>query len=98
MLVLSRKAGEKIVINGNITISVVSVIGNRVKLGIEAPDDVPILRGELVVDPEVAGFRDQWHEETTATEEQPTATVMAQRPMLHARVCESFRRMRQLPR
>ena len=48
MLVLSRKPGEKVVIDGGITITVVEVIGGRVKLGIEAPADVVILRGELV--------------------------------------------------
>lgn len=47
MLVLSRKPGEQVVIGNNITIRVVEVIGNRVRIGIEAPDDVRILRGEL---------------------------------------------------
>jgi len=47
MLVLSRKAGEKLVIDGNITVEVVRVQGNRITLGIEAPSDVKILRGEL---------------------------------------------------
>lgn len=47
MLVLSRKAGEKLVIDGNITIRVVRIQGNRITLGIEAPSDVKILRGEL---------------------------------------------------
>lgn len=48
MLVLSRKPGEKLVIDGGITISVVEVIGRRVRIGIEAPVDVAILRSELV--------------------------------------------------
>jgi carbon storage regulator len=47
MLVLSRKRGEKLVIGNGITVTVVEVVGNRVRLGIEAPDDVRILRGEL---------------------------------------------------
>lgn len=47
MLVLSRKPGEKIHIGDNITITVTYVKGNRVKLGIEAPEDVSIVRGEL---------------------------------------------------
>jgi carbon storage regulator len=47
MLVLSRKPGEKIVIGDGITVTVVEVDGNRVRLGIEAPADVRILRGEL---------------------------------------------------
>ncbi len=47
MLILSRKVGQKIVIGDNITIVVNRVAGNRVTLGIEAPDDVHIMRGEL---------------------------------------------------
>lgn len=47
MLVLSRKVGETLVIDGNITVKVVRIQGNRVTLGIEAPSDVKILRGEL---------------------------------------------------
>ncbi len=47
MLVLSRKEGEKLVIGENITVVVSRVAGNRVTLGIEAPADVRIIRGEL---------------------------------------------------
>ncbi len=47
MLVLSRKVGEKLVIDGNITVEVVRISGNRITLGIVAPKDVKILRGEL---------------------------------------------------
>ena len=47
MLVLSRKAGEKLVIDGNITVEVVKIQGNRISLGIVAPSNVKILRGEL---------------------------------------------------
>jgi carbon storage regulator len=47
MLVLSRKVGEKLVIGNNITIVVNRVAGNRVTIGIDAPDDVRIIRGEL---------------------------------------------------
>lgn len=47
MLVLSRKQGEKIVIGPNITLVVVGVQGDRVRLGIDAPPEVPILREEL---------------------------------------------------
>jgi carbon storage regulator len=47
MLVLSRKNGEKVMIGNGITVTVVEVIGNRVRLGISAPDNVRILRGEL---------------------------------------------------
>lgn len=47
MLVLSRKVGEQIVIGDNITVVVNKVAGNRISLGIEAPADVRIIRGEL---------------------------------------------------
>ncbi len=47
MLVLSRKVGERLVIAGNITVVVNRVAGNRVTLGIEAPDTIRIVRGEL---------------------------------------------------
>ena len=48
MLVLSRKLGEKIVIDTDITVTVVEIQGNRVKLGIEAPANVRVLRHELL--------------------------------------------------
>jgi len=47
MLNLSRKVGERIVIGNNITVVISRVAGNRVTVGIEAPDDVRIVRGEL---------------------------------------------------
>ncbi|MEI8211601.1 MAG: carbon storage regulator [Planctomycetota bacterium] len=50
MLVLSRKEGERIVIGDNITLVVSKVHGNRVTIGIEAPRDVKIVRGELEVE------------------------------------------------
>jgi carbon storage regulator len=48
MLVLRRKAGEAIVLNGTITIHVLAVEGERVKLGISAPPEVVIVRSELL--------------------------------------------------
>ena len=47
MLVLSRKEGERISIGDNITLIVSKVCGNRVTIGIEAPQDVKVVRGEL---------------------------------------------------
>ena len=47
MLVLSRKTGEKIVIGDNIAITVVEVKGGKVRIGIEAPADVPVHREEV---------------------------------------------------
>lgn len=47
MLVLSRKVGQEILVGDNVRITVTKVSGNRVTLGVEAPDHVRILRGEL---------------------------------------------------
>jgi carbon storage regulator len=47
MLVLSRKRNETIIIDGNIRITVVDIRGTQVRLGIEAPDSVRIVRQEL---------------------------------------------------
>jgi carbon storage regulator len=47
MLVLSRKPGEKVKIGEDITLTVLAVAGGRIRLGIEAPDDVRVLRREL---------------------------------------------------
>ena len=48
MLVLSRKLGEKIIIGDNICITVVDIDRGKIRLGIEAPRDVPIYRQELL--------------------------------------------------
>lgn len=53
MLVLSRKLGEKIYINDNICITVVDIDRGKIRLGIEAPRDVPIYRQELLAEPPV---------------------------------------------
>jgi carbon storage regulator len=50
MLVLTRKLMEKLVIGDNICITVVRIEGGQVRLGIEAPPDVRIIRSELVPD------------------------------------------------
>ena len=47
MLVLTRKIGERIVIGGDIVLEVLQVKGNRIRLGITAPPDVPVVREEI---------------------------------------------------
>ncbi|MCH7729838.1 MAG: carbon storage regulator CsrA [Planctomycetes bacterium] len=47
MLVLSRKVGERILIGENISVTVVRVTGGGVRLGIEAPAELPVIREEL---------------------------------------------------
>jgi carbon storage regulator len=47
MLVLSRKKNESIVINGDVTITVVEIRGDKVRLGVVAPRSVPVHRQEV---------------------------------------------------
>jgi len=48
VLILTRKPGEAIVIDGDIRISVLGIEGERVKLGVDAPREIPVLRQELL--------------------------------------------------
>lgn len=61
MLVLTRKPGQTVQIGNDVTVTILEVTGDRVRLGIAAPADVTILRGELAV----------WHDDSPAG----TATV-----------------------
>ncbi len=70
MLVLSRKIGQEIVVGDAVRITVTKVSGNRVTLGVDAPDHVRILRGELA--PVVCAF------ETGEDEEEEIPDVSAQ--------------------
>ncbi len=47
MLVLTRKAGESIVIGSDIRVTVLELQGRQIRLGIEAPSDVSVHRGEV---------------------------------------------------
>jgi carbon storage regulator len=57
MLVLTRKQGEKIRIGDDVVITVVRTKGKAVRLGIQAPTHVPVLRGEIAI--AIAGERQQ---------------------------------------
>jgi len=48
MLVIRRKPGEALVINGAVTVTVLAVEGERVKLGVNAPEQAVVVRGEVV--------------------------------------------------
>jgi carbon storage regulator len=48
MLVLSRKLNEKIVIDGNIVVTVVKIDRNQIRIGIEAPGHIPVYREEII--------------------------------------------------
>ncbi|OAI48067.1 transcriptional regulator [Planctomycetaceae bacterium SCGC AG-212-F19] len=54
MLVLSRKLGEKIVIGENICITVIDIDRGKIRLGIEAPRNIPVYRQELLANKENA--------------------------------------------
>ena len=47
MLVLTRKLGESIVINGNVVVTVTDVGGGQVRLGVSAPKEIPVHRSEI---------------------------------------------------
>ena len=47
MLVLSRKLNESIVINENIVVTVLNIQGDRVRIGIDAPGEIPVHRQEV---------------------------------------------------
>ena len=47
MLVLTRKAGESIVIGSQVRITVLEMQGRQIRLGIEAPSEIPVHRGEV---------------------------------------------------
>ena len=66
MLILQRKAGESLVIGDDITVRVVSVDGVRVRLAISAPENVSILRSELVT--AASANRDSAMEESAPAE------------------------------
>ncbi len=68
MLVLSRKKGESVVVNGNITIVVVDVRGDKARIGIEAPADVAVYRSEVLTKKAASG------EGETEAEKKPRET------------------------
>jgi carbon storage regulator len=47
MLVLTRRLGEKLIIGGNVTVTIVGVKGNQIRIGIDAPRDITVNREEI---------------------------------------------------
>lgn len=63
MLVLSRHEGEEVIIGDNIVISVQRIEGNRVRIGVQAPNDMKILRSELKpVKPTLEQWLERWED------------------------------------
>lgn len=75
MLVLSRKKGESIVIDGHIIVTVVEVRGDKVRLGIQAPKEIPIHRSEIY---EVIQIQKSSQEEEVVVEVTAEATDEAE--------------------
>jgi carbon storage regulator len=50
MLVLTRKPNQSIMIGNDIEVSVLSVVGEKVRIGIQAPQDVPVFRTEIYLE------------------------------------------------
>jgi len=69
MLVLSRKKNESIVIDDRIRITVVEVRGDKVRLGIEAPREVPVHRSEVL-----AAIRSEERRAASEEESKPSPT------------------------
>lgn len=71
MLVLSRKSGDAVVIDGDIKIQVLDVRGGVVRLGIEAPKQVPVFREELWSDARAAANREYSPRHSQRVERRP---------------------------
>ena len=72
MLVLSRKKNESIVINNDIVVTVVEIRGDKVRLGIVAPKEVPVHRQEVY---------DAIHGKDPASHEGPAPVVVENKPL-----------------
>jgi len=63
MLILSRRIGEKLIIGENVTVTILAVKGNQVRIGIDAPRDVRVDREEIhqrILEEERAMSRSDW--------------------------------------
>lgn len=74
MLVLSRKVGQKIVIDERVTVTVTRISGNRVSIGIEAPPGCHVRRSELEL---ILGPDEQLPNDVTTPESKPEAKASA---------------------
>ncbi|ULQ48390.1 carbon storage regulator CsrA (plasmid) [Flagellatimonas centrodinii] len=55
MLILTRRIGETIIIGGNIEITLLDIKQGQIRLGVEAPKDIPVHRGELLLKKNLGG-------------------------------------------
>ena len=68
MLVLTRKSNQSIMIGDDIEVSVLAIMGEKVRIGIQAPRDIPVFRKEvyLEIQEERVGTKEAVHEEVDA--------------------------------
>lgn len=78
MLVLTRKQSEKIRIGENITITVIRMKGKSVRLGIQAPNNVSVLRGELAFD-DSADIHCEGSNEAQSVDQSASDTIIERR-------------------
>ncbi len=64
MLILTRRTGEALIINDNVTVNILGVKGNQVRIGVDAPKEVPVHREEIhkrIQEERAAGTRTDSH-------------------------------------
>ncbi len=85
MLVLSRRVNERILIDGDIRVSVLAIRGNQVRIGIEAPGSVKVIREELMVTAETLAWEDDESPEAEAPEAAMVGVAPLSRALLRSR-------------
>jgi carbon storage regulator len=78
MLVLTRKSNQSIMIGDDIEVSVLSIMGEKVRIGIQAPRDIPVFRKEVYLE---------------IQQERNSAAVEAAAPNLRGEVDEALRKL-----
>src|SRR6204780_3674722 len=77
MLVLTRKCNQSIIIGDDVEVSVLSVMGEKVRIGIQAPQEIPVFRKEIYLE---IHREDGVAEDGAAAEEAPSASLTSARP------------------
>ncbi len=80
MLVLTRKSNQSIMIGDDVEVSVLSVMGDKVRIGIRAPQDVPVFRTEIYLEIHRDGDAEAGGERTTPASRREPTTRTHQRP------------------
>lgn len=86
MLVLSRKKNQSIVIGGNTVITVIEISGNKIRLGIQAPNEIIVLRGELQPNGEITKLEPDTQPTDLLPEEAPPTKLGSMKDVVAAKV------------